>query len=141
MSQPSHDSIKVIELAVGGPPGNEVFVPTGSRVIRSRALNQPVDLAPTAIETEDPNWSSNTTLEEGADLYVCNSGTDTIARIGQDGTVVAVRRVHAAGRSLGSARLNGIATASGHSKIWVTYVGRLPGHHDTHGGALELPPF
>ncbi|HEY3689156.1 MAG TPA: hypothetical protein VGL46_02485 [Pseudonocardiaceae bacterium] len=34
VSQPFDDSIKAINLEIGGPAGNEVFVPTTSRVIR-----------------------------------------------------------------------------------------------------------
>jgi hypothetical protein len=49
--------------------------------------------------------------------------------------------VRAAHRSLGQARLNGIATSSDGSRIWVTYVGKLPGSSDRHGGVLELPAF
>jgi hypothetical protein len=93
------------------------------------------------IETEDGNWSSNTTLEEESDFYVCNRGDNTIVRMRQDGTVVAVRRVRASGESLGYARLNGITTSPDHSKIWVTYVGKLPGSRDRLGGVLELPAF
>jgi hypothetical protein len=141
VSQPFDDSIEAIELAVGGTPGNEVFEATGTRVIRSAALNQPVDLAPVEIETEDPNWASNTTTEEETDFYVCNRGDNTIVRMRQDGTVVAAREVRARGRSLGYARLNGIATSPDHSKIWVTYVGKLPGSSDRDGGVLELPAF
>jgi hypothetical protein len=44
-------------------------------------------------------------------------------------------------RSLGHARLNGIAASSDGSKIWVTYVGKLPGSSDHHGGVLELSAF
>jgi hypothetical protein len=141
VSQPFDDSIKAIDLAVGGPAGDEVFVPTTSRVLRSATLNRPVDLAPVEIETEHPNWASNTTMEEETDFYVCNRGDNSIVRMQQDGTVVAVRRVRVAGRSLGYARLNGIATSPDHSKIWVTYVGKLPGSRDRMGGVLELPAF
>jgi len=141
VSQPFDDSIKAVNLAIGGPAGNEVFVPTTSRVIRSSALDQPVDLAPVEIETEDPNWASNTTMEEATDFYVCNRGNNTIVRMRQDGTVVAVRRVQARHRSLDQARLNGIATSPDGSKIWVTYVGKLPGLSDRQGGVLELPAF
>lgn len=141
VSQPFDDSIKAVDLAIGGPPGDQVFVPAGSRELRSPGLNQPVDLAPVEIETEDPNWASNTTMEEESDFYVCNRGDNTIVRMRQDGTVVAVRRVRARGESLGYARLNGIATSPDHSKIWVTYVGKLPGSSDREGGVLELPAF
>jgi hypothetical protein len=141
VSQPFDDSIKAIDLGIGGPAGNEVFVQGPSRVIRSEDLNQPVDLAPVEIETEDPDWSSNTTMEEESDFYVLNRGDNTIVRMRQDGTVVAKREVRARGRSLEDARLNGIATSSDHSRIWVTYVGQLPSSSDTQGGVLELRAF
>jgi hypothetical protein len=141
VSQPFDNSIRAIDLAVGGPAGDEVFVPSGSRLISSAALNEPLDLAPVEIETEDPNWASNTTMEEETDFYVCNRGNNTIVRMQQDGTVVDVREVRVEGHSLGYARLNGIATSSDHSKIWVSYVGKLPGSSDVAGGVLELPAF
>jgi hypothetical protein len=143
VSQPFDNSIKAIELAVrpSDPVGNEVFEPSRSHLIHSQALNEPVDLAPAEIETEDPNWASNTTMEEETDFYVCNRGDNTIVRMRQDGTVVAVREVRFGERSLGYARLNGIATSSDHSAIWVSYVGKLPGAKDRKGGILELPAF
>ncbi len=141
VSQPFDDSIRAIGLAVGGPTGSQVFVPTTTRLIRSSALDQPVDLAPVSIETEAPNWASNTTMEEGSDLYVCNRGSGTVVRLRQDGALVAARRVRVAGRSLGSARLNGIATSPDGSRIWVTFVGRLPGSDDSQGGVIELHAF
>jgi hypothetical protein len=141
VSQPFDNSIRVIDLGVANPGSDAVFAPTGMHVIQSAVLNQPVDLAPAEIETEDPDWASNTTLEEDADFYVCNRGNNTIVRMRQDGTVVAVREVRARGRSLEDAHLNGIATSSDHSKIWVTYVGKLPASTDTQGGILELRAF
>jgi hypothetical protein len=141
VSQPFDNSIKVIELTTGGPAGNEVFMPGATRVIRSSALNQPLDLAPVQIETAHPDHASNTTMQPGTDFYVCNRESSTIVRMRQDGSVVAVREVRANHRSLGQARLNGIATSSDGSRIWVTYVGKLPGSSDRHGGVLELPAF
>jgi hypothetical protein len=141
VSQPFHNSILALGLETGGAAGSQVFMPTTSRTIRSSALSQPVDLAPVHIETEHPNWASNTTLEEGSDFYVCNRGNGTVARMSQDGSVVAVRRIKARGRDLGGAKLNGIATSSDGSRIWITYVGTLPGLHDRLGGVLEVPSF
>lgn len=141
VSQPFDDSILAIDLVVGGPAGSEVLLPTTKRVIRSRALDRPVALTPVAIETENPNWSSNTTMEEGSDFYVCCAGSGSIVRMRQDGTVVGVRRVRAGGRGLGEARLNGIASSSDGSRIWVTYVGSLPSRDDRLGGVIELPSF
>jgi hypothetical protein len=141
VSQPFDDSIRAIGLTTGGPAGSEVYMPATLGVIRSRALNQPVDLTPVDVEAANPNWSSNTTMEEGSDFYVCNRGDGTVVRMRQDGGVVAVRRVRAGGRPLGEARLNGIAASPDGTRLWVTYVGRLPGVDDRQGGVIELPVF
>ncbi|HEV2139632.1 MAG TPA: hypothetical protein VGT01_00440 [Candidatus Dormibacteraeota bacterium] len=141
VSQPFDNSILAITLDVGGPAGNQLFVPTGTRVIRAPHLHQPVDLAPVNIETENTNWSSNTTMEEGSDFYVCNRGNGTIVRMRQDGSVVAVRRVRVHGGDLESARLNGIATSSDHSKIWVTFIGKADDSQEGDGGVVELASF
>jgi hypothetical protein len=141
VSQPFDDSIKAIEITTGGPTGNQVFMPAATRVIRSAALNQPLDLAPVQIETAHPDHASNTTMQPNTDFYVLNRGNSTIVRMRQDGIVVAVREVRARHRSLGQARLNGIATSSDGSRIWVTYVGKLPGSSDRDGGVLELVAF
>jgi hypothetical protein len=141
VSQPFDDSIKAIDVSTGGPTGNEVFMRGTTRVMRSSALNQPLDLAPVQIETAHPDHASNTSMQPNTDFYVCNRGNSTIVRMRQDGTVVAVREVRARNRSLGQARLNGIATSSDGSRIWVSYVGKLPGSSDRHGGVLELPAF
>jgi hypothetical protein len=141
VSQPFDDSIKAIDLTTEGPAGNEVFMPAGSRVIRSSALDQPLDLVPVRVEVAHPDHASNTTMQPNTDFYVCNRGNSTIVRMRQDGSVDAVRRVRVGDRSLGQARLNGIATSSDGSRIWVTYVGKLPGASDRQGGVLELPAF
>jgi hypothetical protein len=138
VSEPFANSIVAIDLTDDGV----IFRVVGVRRFHSEALHEPVDLAPAEIETSDPNWASNTTLEEGADFYVANRGNNTIVRMRQDGTVAAVRRVRLAnGRSLGTARLNGIAVSSDGSTIWVTVTGHLPGQGEQRGAVLELPAF
>ena len=138
VSEPFNNTIAVLDLADNGL----VFYVAALHRIRSEALHQPVDLAPAAIETTNPNWATNTTLDAGADLYVANRGNNTVVRMRQDGTVVAVREVRLAdGRSLGNGRLNGIAGSPDGSKIWVTVVGRLAGHGNVSGAVLELPAF
>jgi hypothetical protein len=138
VSEPFDNTIAVLHLADNGL----VFYVAEMHRIRSEALDQPVDLAPAAIETTNPNWASNTTLDVGADFYVANRGNNTIVRMRQDGTVVAVRRVRLAdGRSLGNGRLNGIAGSPDGSKIWVTVVGRLAAHEAVSGAVLELLAF
>jgi hypothetical protein len=62
---------------------------------------------------------------------------NTIVRMRQDGTVVAVRRVRMSGDVLDDARLNGIATAVDGSKIYLTFTGP----DEEQGGVLEVPAF
>jgi hypothetical protein len=138
ISEPFQNTIAAIDLIDDGV----IFHVGAIRRIHSEALREPIDLAPAEIETEDPNWASNTTLEEGADFYVANRRDNTIVRMRQDGTVVAVRRVPLAnGRSLGNGRLNGIAVSPDGSKIWVTVTGHLAGQGNLSGAVLELPAF
>ncbi|HYR84439.1 MAG TPA: hypothetical protein VE422_10215 [Terriglobia bacterium] len=138
VSEPFNNTIAVLDLADNGL----VFYVAAMHRIRSEALRQPIDLAPAMIETTNPNWASNTTLEVGADFYVANRGNNTVVRMRQDGAVVAVREVRLAdGRSLGNGRLNGIAGSPDGSKIWVTVVGHLAGHGNVSGAVLELPAF
>jgi len=93
-------------------------------------------------ETSDKNWASNTTLDVQSDFYVANRGNNTIVRMTQKGTVVAVRQVLLAnGRPLGRARLNGIAISPDFTKIWVTVTGRLPGVENSEGAVLVVPAF
>ena len=141
VSQPRDRSIKAISLAIGGPAGSEAYVATSSRVIRSAALDEPVDLAPVRVDATDHIWAANTTMEAGSDFYVCNRGNNTIVRMKQDGTVVAVRDVRVDGHALGSARINGIAASPDRARVWVTYTGRLPGQSDRLGGVIQVPAF
>lgn len=149
VSEPFENRIAVLDIAPDPPSLNAVFRVTGMHHIRSEALNHPVDLAPAILETDDTNFSSNTSINEGADIYVANRGNNTIVRMRQDGTVVAVRRVTLAdGRSLGSARINGIATeysaleeVAPPTRIWVTVTGHIPGVDHSNGAVLELPAF
>jgi hypothetical protein len=147
VSEPFENRITVLDIAPN--TANTVFTVTGIHHISSDAFNHPVDLAPAVPETDDSNFSSNTTLNEGSDIYVANRGNNTIVRMRQDGTVVAVREVRLPnGHPLGGARINGIATspspleenATG-SLIWVTVTGHLPGVPHSTGAVLELPAF
>jgi hypothetical protein len=138
VSEPFENSIAAIDLADDGV----IFRVAGLRRFCSKALNRPIDLAPATVETSDLNWSSNTTLDVGAEFYVANRGNNTIIRMRQDGTVVAVRRVLLVdGRPLGNARLNGIAVSPDGTTIWVTVTGHLLGERNGDGAVLELPAF
>jgi hypothetical protein len=138
VSEPFDDAIAVLELVTFGTAPNQVFALAGGRIkrIRSEALNVPVDLTPAAIDTDNVDWASNTTLDDGSDLYVANRGDNTIVRIRQDGTVVALRRVKLGGRRL-DARLNGIASSTDGSKIYATFTGP----RQNQGGVLEVAAF
>jgi hypothetical protein len=138
VSEPLENSIAALDLTDDGV----VFHVADVRRISSEVLNEPVDLAPVMIETSDPNWAANTTLDVQSDFYVANRGDNTIVRMRQDGTVVAVREVELAdGRPLGNLRLNGIAGSPDGTKIWVTVTGHVPGEAKLEGAVLELPAF
>ena len=138
VSEPFANSIAQIELTDDG----NVFHIGSIHRFYSGALNKPIDLAPVTNETSDANWASNTTLDVGSDFYVANRGNNTIVRMTQDGTVVAVRRVRLAdGRPLEPARLNGIAISPDFTKIWVTVTGPIRGQGGQSGAVLELPAF
>jgi hypothetical protein len=74
----------------------------------------------------------------GSDFYVANRGDNTIVRMGQDGTVVAVRRVVVDDPGpWHNASLNGIATSTDGKTIYVTFTGR----GRSPAGVLALPAF
>ena len=138
VSEPTANSIAAIALADDGV----VFHVASISRIHSRALNHPVDLAPVMTETTATNWAANTTLDIGSDFYVANRGDNTIVRMRQDGTVVAVREVRLAdGRALGNGRLNGVATSPDGARIWVTVSGQLAGLGNLQGAVLEMAEF
>ena len=57
-------------------------------------------------------------LDEDSDFYVANRGDNTVVRMRQDGTVVAVRRI-ALDSPLNNASLNGIATSTDGKSIYL----------------------
>jgi hypothetical protein len=138
VSEPFENSIAALTLTDDGL----VFHVASVQHMKSEALNEPIDMAPVVIESSDPNWSSNTTLDVNSDIYVANRGNNTIVRMHQDGTVVAIRKVTLRdGRDLARARLNGIAGSPDGTKIWVTVTGRLLEGIPLNGAVLELPSF
>jgi hypothetical protein len=147
VSEPFHDTIAVVNLVTTGPTGNQVFGLGAVTRIESPALNVPVDLTPVERERDNVNWASNTTLDQGSDFYVANAGDNTIVRMGQDGTVVAIRRVVVNGQSLDNVNLNGIAASADANAdttpptppttIFVTFVDPSSGQ----GGVLAIPGF
>jgi DNA-binding beta-propeller fold protein YncE len=139
VSEPFSDTIAVINLVVFGTAPNQVFglsmVNPVSR-IASTALNLPVDLAPARRDNDNVNWASNSTLDQGSDIYVANRGNNTIVRMRQDGTVVLIVGVTVNGSPLDGI-LNGVAVSPDGNSIYVTFIG--PGADQ--GGVLALPAF
>jgi hypothetical protein len=137
VSEPFHNTIAVINLTVTGPSGNEVFGLGDVKRISSDRLRLPVDTAAVKRDADSVEWASNTTLDEGSDIYVANREDNTIVRMRQDGSVVAVRRVTIDNPYLDGTLLNGITTSIDGTKIYVTYTGPGP----KQGGVLALPAF
>ena len=122
VSEPFNNTIAVINLVVHGTT-NQVFGLGSVSRINSPLLKLPVDLAAVHREVDNVSWASNTTLDDGSDFYVANRGNNTIVRMRQNGSVVAVRRVLVEGRELGNASLNGISTSTDGKIIYVTFTG------------------
>jgi hypothetical protein len=143
VSEPFYNTIAVVNLVIVGTAPNQVFGLGSIARIRSPVLNLPVDLTPVKRDRDTANWASNTTLDDGSDFYVANAGDNTIVRMRQDGTVVAIRRVMVNGRPLDNVRLNGIAAsadatdATPPTTIFATFVDRRSGQ----GGVLAMPAF
>jgi hypothetical protein len=142
VSEPFNNTIAVINLVVAGTAPNQVFglrPPTSSSVVRisSPSLKLPVDLAAVKRDADSLTWASNTTLDEGSDLYVANRGNNTIVRMSQDGSVVAIVRVTIDSLPLDNFSINGIATSTDGTKIYVTFTTPT----NVRGGLLEVPAF
>jgi hypothetical protein len=143
VSEPFYNTIAVVNLVVAGVAPNKVFWLGSVTRIGSRVLNLPVDLAPVKRDHVNPNWASNTTLDDGSDFYVANAGDNTIVRMRQDGTVVAIRRVMVNGHPLDNVSLNGIAASADATDttlpttIFATFIDPSSGK----GGVLAMPAF
>jgi CxxC motif-containing protein (DUF1111 family) len=84
-------------------------------------------------EFASENFSSNTTLGGGADIYVLNRGNNSIVRMTAAGQIVAGFRIQA---PLAGFRVNGIGVSEDAQTIWVTAV--TPGGG---GAVLQMPAF
>jgi len=138
VADPVGNAIAALTLGDDGT----VFRLDSVRRIEVPELAMPVDLAAVVPEAANPDFSSNTTLAGGSDLYVANRANGTIVRLRQDGKVVGVRQVQAPGSGpLGPGQLNGIAVSPDARRIWVTISGALPAYPDAPGAILEVPAF
>src|SRR5450432_666231 len=118
VSDPLNDRVVALDLGDDGT----LFTAGAPRFITSRSFHRPIDLAPAVPEIASHNFSSNTTLGGGSDLYVLCRGNGTIVRVTQAGQVVAVRRVVAQG--MPPFAVSGISVSEDARSIWVTAVDR-----------------
>jgi hypothetical protein len=138
IADPSANSLVAMTLSDDGT----IFHAASTRRMEAPELAGPVDVAAAIPEVANPDFSSNTTLAGGSDLYVANRANGTIVRMRQDGRVVAVRTVQVPGLGdLGADRLNGITVSPDASRIWLTVSTGLPGYADVVGAVLEVPSF
>jgi DNA-binding beta-propeller fold protein YncE len=108
------------------------------RIIQGIALSSPIDIAPA-----QPSPMSNTTLPPGSDFYVANRGNGTIARLQQDGKVVAVRRIRVDGLGvIGPGWVNGIGLSQDGTWLYVTLTGPIDvGGRVLYGLLISSPVF
>ncbi|MBV8714136.1 MAG: hypothetical protein JOZ65_03620 [Chloroflexi bacterium] len=138
VAEPSTNSIAVVPLTDDGA----VFHSQSVTHLSAPELQTPVDLTPAVPEVANPDFSSNTTLAGGSDLYVANAGNGHIVRMRQDGKVVAVRSIQVPGAGeLAADRVQGIAISADATRLWITVSGSLPGYPNADGGLLEVPAF
>jgi hypothetical protein len=104
-------TVRPILGVTSGPSSNQVFNATSMTRIASTALSLPVDLTPVERDQENVNRAGNATLDQNSDFYVANQDDNTIVRMQQNGTVVAIRRVIVNGQPLDNVTLNGIAAS------------------------------
>jgi hypothetical protein len=138
IADPAANKLAALTLADDGA----VFRIESTRRIETPELSTPIDVAPAVPEVANPEFSSNTTLAGGSDLYVANRGNGTIVRMRQDGRIVATRSVQVPGLgNLGPDQLNGIAVSPDASRLWLTVSTGLPRYADAVGAVLEIPAF
>jgi len=138
VADPAGNAVVAVNLGDDGT----VFRAESTHTLSAPELATPIDLAAAVPEVANPDFSSNTTLAGGSDLYVANRGNGTLVRMRQDGHVLAVRQVTVPGLGpLGADRINGIAVSPDATRIWLSVSGILPGAGDVAGGVLEVPAF
>lgn len=138
VADPMRDAVVALTLVDDGT----IFQVERVQRFELAELDVPVDLAPAIPEIANAGFASNTTLAGASDLYVANRGNGTIARLAQDGTVIATRQVAVPGLGpLGAGRLNGIAVSSDAQTLWVAVSGPVPDAGGAQGAIVEIPAF
>lgn len=95
-----------------------LFHAAAPRYLLADKLDIPVDVAPTVPEVASSNFSSNSTLAAGADLYILNRGDNSIVRVTQEGDIVARRNLVVDGHP--GFRANGLGVSPDGRTIYVT---------------------
>lgn len=137
ISEPFTNTIAVVDLVAYTtiPDGyHTVYKMEAIRRLHSSAFDIPIDMAPTKRNSDNSTWASNTTLDDGSDIYVANRGNNTIVRMDQKGDVIAIRKVHIKG--VKNYKINGIATSFDGTEIYVTFVNK-----SGQGGVAKLGSF
>jgi CxxC motif-containing protein (DUF1111 family) len=117
VSDPLANRIAAIDISGEGTASETLFTAGTPRYLRSGFFAVPIDIAPAQPEVAARNFASNTTLGGGSDLYVLNRGNNSIVRVRQSGTVVAVRHIESTATP--EFRVNGIAVSDDARTIWV----------------------
>src|SRR5262249_45055904 len=95
VTDPMANRILALDINNEDTTPQTLFEATNARYLRTRHLNEPIDIAPAMPEVAARNFASNTTLGGGSDFYVLNRATNSIVRIRQDGKEIAIRKIHA----------------------------------------------
>jgi len=134
VSDPFANRILTLDISDEGTTPQTLFVASNARYLRSPFFDVPIDIAPAVPEVAARNFASNTTLGAGSDIYVLNRGNNSIVRITQTGSIVAIRQIEAAG--VPGFRVNGLAVSEDARLIWVTATTPARG-----GVVLQMPTF
>jgi hypothetical protein len=138
IAEPGGNSIASLPLSDDGA----IFKSGTVRHLSAPELATPVDVTAAVPEIINPDFSSNSTMAGGSDLFVANRGNGTLVRMKQDGKVIAVRQIQLPGMGdLGADRLEGLAISPDATRLWVTVSGTVPGFGDAAGAVLEVPAF
>jgi hypothetical protein len=119
VADPANDRIVALDLSDDGV----VFVAAPPRYLNSWAFDNPIDIAPAVTETAHGNFASQTVMAAAADLYVLNRGNNTIARVRQNGDLLAIRPV-VPNRNLPGFRVAGLAVSTDGQTLYVTATGQ-----------------
>lgn len=118
VADPANDRIVALDLSDDGV----VFIAAPPRYLNSWAFDTPIDIAPAVTETAHGNFASQTVMAAASDLYVLNRGNNTIARVRQNGDLLAIRPV-LPNRNIPGFRVAGLGVSTDGQTLYVTATG------------------